>query len=84
MSFVLTLGAVVLRKTDKALVVLAHHYFTFIRVLWNSSMNVLLLELSIFKFPSALLFLRIIILTSLSCVDLILNINDVTLNIYKQ
>jgi len=59
MSFVLTLGAVVLRKTDKALVVLAHHYFTFICMLWNSSMKVLLLELTVFKFPSVLLFLRI-------------------------
>jgi hypothetical protein len=73
MSFVLTLGAVVLRKTDKALLVLAHHYFTFICVLWNSSMKVLLLKLRVFKFLSALPFLRTKILTSLSCVDLILN-----------
>ena len=73
MPFLLTLGAVVLRRTDKALVVLAHHHFTLICVLWNCSMKVLLLELSVFKFPSALLFLRIKILTSLSCVDLILN-----------
>ena len=59
MSFVLTLGAVVLKKTDYALAVLSHHYFTLIGVLWNSSMKVLLLELRGFKFLSSPLFLRI-------------------------